>query len=67
MAATFGQFQANFRFSGALGATIRIGREMLCLPYAGFFKHYILFIISSTITFRLGPMNLPDNLACYLR
>ena len=22
-----------------IGATIRIGREMLCLPYAGFFKH----------------------------
>ena len=21
-----------------IGATIRIGREMLCLPYAGFFK-----------------------------
>ena len=22
-----------------IGATIRIGREMLCLPYAGFFIH----------------------------
>ena len=34
------------RFSGSIqgasygiGATIRIGREMLCLPYAGFFFH----------------------------
>ena len=24
-----------------IGATIRIGREMLCLPYAGFFLHEI--------------------------
>ena len=22
-----------------IGATIRIGREMLCLPYAGFLNH----------------------------
>ena len=33
-------FLANFallaRFFG-IGATIRIGREMLCLPYAGYF------------------------------
>ena len=31
-----------------IGATIRIGREILCLPYAGFFvervKHIIFFI-----------------------
>ena len=25
--------------SYCIGATIRIGREMLCLPYAGFFSH----------------------------
>ena len=37
-------FQKKIRFLGILGppsygisATIRIGREMLCLPYAGFF------------------------------
>ena len=39
----FSVFQKNWVFghSGPLycgiGATIRIGREMLCLPYAGFF------------------------------
>ena len=27
--------------SYGIGATIRIGREMLCLPYAGFFKSFI--------------------------
>ena len=25
------------------GATIRIGREILCVPYAGFFFRYSLF------------------------
>ena len=38
----FGVLQDFFRFSKksgfhGIGATIRIGREMLCLPYAGFF------------------------------
>ena len=39
-----GRFFENFGFLGILGppycgigATIHIGREMLCLPYAGFF------------------------------
>ena len=26
-----------------IGATIRIGREMLCLPYAGFFVFFLIF------------------------
>ena len=26
--------------SYGIGATIRIGREMLCLPYAGFFRYF---------------------------
>ena len=30
-----------------IGATIRIGREMLCLPYAGFF--YIVFLFSDSM------------------
>jgi hypothetical protein len=30
-----------------IGATIRIGREMLCLPYAGFFQHACFFRLSS--------------------
>ena len=29
------------RPSYGIGATIRIGREMLCLPYAGFFHRII--------------------------
>ena len=34
-------FLANFGYQDFFGinATIRIGREMLCLPYAGFSKH----------------------------
>ena len=27
-----------------IGATMRIGREMLCLPYAGFFVIYFIII-----------------------
>ena len=45
----FSLFQ-KFWFSGipgppycGIGATIRIGREMLCLPYAGFFFQKVLF------------------------
>ena len=30
--------------SNGIGATIRIGREMLCLPYAGFFFFGIAFL-----------------------
>jgi hypothetical protein len=29
-----------------IGATIRIGQEMLCLPYAGFFFYNILYRIT---------------------
>ena len=37
-----------------IGATIRIGREMLCLPYAGFFTRYFtLFVIQSLNLFSL--------------
>ena len=28
-----------------IGATIRIGREMLCLPYAGFFLRIFFFFV----------------------
>ena len=45
------RFFKKFGFLGILdppycgiGATIRIGREMLCLPYAGFFKDAPLFL-----------------------
>ena len=50
---TFCNWDDSFRFSKKLGldilgptycgisATIRIGREMLCLPYAGFFTRDI--------------------------
>ena len=31
-----------------ISATIRIGREMLCLPYAGFFKEQLLWNLNST-------------------
>ena len=27
-----------------IGPTIRIGREILCLPYAGFFKEFYLAV-----------------------
>ena len=69
MAAIFGQFPANFRFSGALilgppycgiGATIRIGREMLCLPYAGFLKYIhrnVLIWPHIWLKFQLNPKN----------
>ena len=47
----FSIFQKKMDFLGILGppycdigATIRIGREMLCLPYAGFFKKLLLEI-----------------------
>ena len=32
-----GEFCLTSRIFVGIGATIRIGREMLCLPYAGFF------------------------------
>ena len=48
----FSVFQKN-RFVGiigppsyGIGATIRIGREMLCLPYAGFFVSHMRDFIS---------------------
>ena len=47
-------FSANFALlSGffCIGTTIRIGRigrEMLCLPYAGFFIHFIHFFRSTS-------------------
>ena len=31
----------RYRERSTLGATIRIGREMLCLPYAGFFFRFL--------------------------
>ena len=36
-----------------IGATIRIGQEMLCLPYAGFFfnNSKIVTKITNTLTF----------------
>ena len=39
-------FSLNFALLAGffgIGATIRIGREMLCLPYAGFFIFALLF------------------------
>ena len=48
----FFPFFKKIRFWGILGppsygigATIRIGREMLCLPYAGFFVHNLVCMI----------------------
>ena len=32
-----------------IGATIRIGQERLCLPYAGFFRNRFLMIYYATI------------------
>ena len=34
-------------YKGCIGATIRIGREMLCLPYAGFFPPILACIWKS--------------------
>ena len=34
-------FLGGGNFAFGIGATIRIGREMLCLPYAGFFFYRI--------------------------
>ena len=44
-----------------IGPTIRIGREILCLPYAGFFfspikKFVNLLILSYAITHHIGPL-----------
>ena len=42
-----------------IGATIRIGQEMLCIPYAGFFEEWIATFkldgvdLSVTYTFRM--------------
>ena len=35
-------FSANFALLAGIGANICIGREMLCLPYAGFFFDIII-------------------------
>ena len=32
-----------------IGATIRIGREMLCLPYAGFFQKQFVLVTNKRI------------------
>ena len=34
----FSVFQKIWVFGCGIGATIRIGREMLCVPYAGFLE-----------------------------
>ena len=40
--------------SYGIGATIRIGREMLCLPYAGFFLAVVASMIWLSFTIYLG-------------
>ena len=54
----FFQFFKKMGFLGILGppycgigATIRIGREMLCLPYAGFFFEAFVFMIRKGLKF----------------
>ena len=47
-------FSANFALLAGffgIGATIRIGREILCLPYAGFFQK-----------FPFGTFSMPEKL-----
>ena len=34
--------------NGNIGATIRIGLEIWCLPYAGFFLFYFLYLLLKT-------------------
>ena len=47
---------------------IRIGREIQCLPSAGFFKQYLpkswhfLFYVCCTQTFHLSPLNQHSNI-----
>ena len=45
------------RPSYGIGATIRIGQEMLCLPYAGFFLS-LFFIQIEYLTFQEGQKSL---------
>ena len=36
-----------------IGAAIRIGREILCLPYVGFFYQYMFYVGSESLTDRV--------------
>ena len=50
-------FSANFALLAGffgIGATIRIGREMVCLPCAGFFTYIILVLPSFQILNKLS-------------
>ena len=72
-------FSANFALlAGFFGATIRIGREMLCLPYTGFFSYnYVIPLRFSLISgylfhlfchsFKIAFMVqvLPQSINCY--
>ena len=37
-----------------IGATIRIGREMLCLPYAGFFFYNLVMSINWSVLLEIS-------------
>ena len=49
-----------------IGATIRIGREMLCLPYAGFFLFMYIFPPPPSNLFR-PPSEKKTNLSSLLK
>ena len=58
----FCEFCLTSRIFLDIGATIRIGREMLCLPYAIFFSLELFYLVN----FRLLEVNTSFYIPCFL-
>ena len=68
----FSVFSKKIGFGGILGppsygigATIRIGREMICLPYAGFLSCKTMFIVPTLCSVSLKKQEAPGDLCVF--